>query len=270
MVRFATLWGEIGGFGALYLQKKVTMENRAKVQSRRGKGLKFDQEWKDAVDRLPKHYRDEICAAIEAYQRDLTVIEVSEGVPRAIFMLIMPTIRRRYRARELRRLARERKAASSRRQATEQRPSIVRNISAQPNPAVQPKSAMQSDSMKHPKSAVHPRPAMQPDPVVHPKSAMQSKPAVQSKSVMHLNPAVHPKSAMQSDSEKVVKQPESASPAPVTVPSSQQSAPVSDSAVQPRPAPAAVNTPAVGQPGKSTLEKLIAHSSRHRNRHRRR
>ena len=143
------------------------MENRAKVQSRRGKGLKFDQEWKDAVDRLPKHYRDEICAAIEAYQRDLTVIEVSEGVPRAIFMLIMPTIRRRYRARELRRLARERKAASSRRQVTEQRPSIVRNISAQPEPA-----------------------------------------------------------------------------------------------------PAAVNTPAAGQPGKSTLEKLIAHSSRRRNRHR--
>ena len=90
------------------------MENTSKVQSRRGRGLKFDQEWKDAVDRLPKHYRDEICAAIEAYQRDLTVIEVSEGVPRAIFMLIMPTIRRRYRARELRRLARERKTASSR------------------------------------------------------------------------------------------------------------------------------------------------------------
>ena len=90
------------------------MENTQKTQGRRGKGLKFDQEWKDAVDRLPKHYRDEICAAIEAYQRDLTVIEVSEGVPRAIFMLIMPTIRRRYRARELRRLARERKTASSR------------------------------------------------------------------------------------------------------------------------------------------------------------
>ncbi|WP_290045135.1 DUF6291 domain-containing protein [uncultured Muribaculum sp.] len=90
------------------------MGNTTKTQGRRGKGLKFDQEWKDAVDRLPKHYRDEICAAIEAYQRDLTVIEVSEGVPRAIFMLIMPTIRRRYRARELRRLARERKTASSR------------------------------------------------------------------------------------------------------------------------------------------------------------
>ena len=90
------------------------MENTTKTQGRRGKGLKFDQEWKDAVDRLPKHYRDEICAAIEAYQRDLTVIEVSEGVPRAIFMLIMPTIRRRYRARELRRLARERKTAPSR------------------------------------------------------------------------------------------------------------------------------------------------------------
>ena len=191
------------------------MENRAKVQSRRGKGLKFDQEWKDAVDRLPKHYRDEICAAIEAYQRDLTVIEVSEGVPRAIFMLIMPTIRRRYRARALRRLARERKAASSRRQATEQRPSIVRNISAQPNPSMQHNPAVQS------------APVAQPKPVT------------------------------------VVRQPESASPAPVTVPSGQQSVPMAE------PAPAAVNTPAAGQPGKSTLEKLIAHSSRRRNRHRR-
>lgn len=191
------------------------MENRAKVQSRRGKGLKFDQEWKDAVDRLPKHYRDEICAAIEAYQRDLTVIEVSEGVPRAIFMLIMPTIRRRYRARELRRLARERKAASSRRQVTEQRPSIVRNISAQPNPSMQHNPAVQS------------APVAQPKPVT------------------------------------VVRQPESASPAPVTVPSGQQSVPMAE------PAPAAVNTPAAGQPGKSTLEKLIAHSSRRRNRHRR-
>ena len=152
------------------------MENTSKVQSRRGRGLKFDQEWKDAVDRLPKHYRDEICAAIEAYQRDLTVIEVSEGVPRAIFMLIMPTIRRRYRARELRRLARDRKAASqSRRQEAEQRPSIVRNISAQPSPAMQPKPAVQSD------------------PVM------------------------------------VVKQPESASPAPATVPSGRQPAPVADS-----------------------------------------
>ena len=103
------------------------MENTTKTQGRRGKGLKFDQEWKDAVDRLPKHYRDEICAAIEAYQRDLTVIEVSEGVPRAIFMLIMPTIRRRYRARELRRLARERKAAPSRstKSATKASPSKI-------------------------------------------------------------------------------------------------------------------------------------------------
>ena len=192
------------------------MENRAKVQSRRGKGLKFDQEWKDAVDRLPKHYRDEICAAIEAYQRDLTVIEVSEGVPRAIFMLIMPTIRRRYRARELRRLARERKAASSRRQVTEQRPSIVRNISAHPNPSMQHNPAVQS------------APVAQPKPVT------------------------------------VVRQPESASPVPVTVLGSQQSAPVK------QPAPAAVNTPAAGQPGKSTLEKLIAHSSRRRNRHKHR
>ncbi len=187
------------------------MENTSKVHVRRGRGLKFDQEWKDAVDRLPKHYRDEICAAIEAYQRDLTVIEVSEGVPRAIFMLIMPTIRRRYRARELRRLARDRKAASqSRRQEAEQRPSIVRNISAQPSPAMQLKPAVQSDPVK------------------------------------------------------VVKQPESASPAPATVPSGRQPAPVAE------PAPAAVNVPAAGQPGKSTLEKLIAHRSRRRNRHRRR
>ena len=177
--------------------------------------MKFDQEWKDAVDRLPKHYRDEICAAIEAYQRDLTVIEVSEGVPRAIFMLIMPTIRRRYRARELRRLARERKAASSRRQATEQRPSIVRNISAQPKPSMQHTPAVQS------------APVAQPKPVT------------------------------------VVRQSESASSAPVTVPGSQKSAPMAE------PAPAAVNTPAAGQSGKSTLEKLIAHSSRRRNRHRR-
>ncbi len=103
------------GISEYYIcQKNKIMENTTKTQGRRGKGLKFDQEWRDAVDRLPKHYRDEICAAIEAYQRDLTVIEVSEGVPRAIFMLIMPTIRRRYRARELRRLARERKAAPSR------------------------------------------------------------------------------------------------------------------------------------------------------------
>ena len=77
---FATLWGEIGDFGALYLLKKVIMENTAtNSPSRRGKSLKFDQEWKDAVDRLPKHYRDEICAAIEAYQRDLTTTESSSG-----------------------------------------------------------------------------------------------------------------------------------------------------------------------------------------------
>ena len=104
------------------------MENTAtNSPSRRGKSLKFDQEWKDAVDRLPKHYRDEICAAIEAYQRDLTVVEVTPGVPRAIFMLIMPTIRRRYRARELRRLARERKAAPSRstKSATKASPSKI-------------------------------------------------------------------------------------------------------------------------------------------------
>ena len=203
--------------------------------------MKFDQEWKDAVDRLPKHYRDEICAAIEAYQRDLTVIEVSEGVPRAIFMLIMPTIRRRYRARELRRLARERKAASSRRQATEQRPSIVRNISAQPKPAVHPAP------VKQPNPAMHPSHAVQPDPMEQPNPAMQPNPAVQSAPVKQPN-----------------NQPESASPAPVTVPSGQQSVPMAE------PAPAAVNTPAAGQSGKSTLEKLIAHSSRRRNRHKHR
>ena len=65
------------------------MENATtKMSSRKGKNLKFDQEWKDAVDCLPKHYRDEICAAIEAYQRDLTVVEVTPGVPRAIFCLL--------------------------------------------------------------------------------------------------------------------------------------------------------------------------------------
>ena len=228
------------------------MENRAKVQSRRGKGLKFDQEWKDAVDRLPKHYRDEICAAIEAYQRDLTVIEVSEGVPRAIFMLIMPTIRRRYRARELRRLARERKAASSRRQATEQRPSIVRNISAQPKPAVQPAPVKQPKPAMQPRPAVHPNPAMQPSHAVQPDPMEQPKPGMQPDHVAQPKPVT------------VVRQPESASPVPVTVLGNQQSVPMAE------PAPAAVNTPAAGQPGKSTLEKLIAHSSRRRNRHKHR
>ena len=134
-MRFATLWGEIRGFGALYLQKKVIMENaKTKTPSRKGKNLKFDQEWKDAVDRLPKHYRDEICAAIEAYQRDLTVIEVTPGVPRAIFMLIMPTIRRRYRARELRRLARARKAATK---SAPSRPTKSTQPASQPRPVVQ-------------------------------------------------------------------------------------------------------------------------------------
>ncbi|WP_304632708.1 hypothetical protein [uncultured Muribaculum sp.] len=75
---------------------------------------------------------------------------------------------------------------------------------------------------------------------------------------------MQPKPAVQSDPVKVVKQPESASPAPATVPSGRQPAPVAE------PAPAAVNVPAAGQPGKSTLEKLIAHRSRRRNRHRRR
>ena len=93
-MRFATLWGEIRGFGVLYLLKKVIMENATtKTSSRKGKNLKFDQEWKDAVDRLPKHYRDEICAAIEAYQRDLTIIEVTPGVPRAIFIVILGSLK---------------------------------------------------------------------------------------------------------------------------------------------------------------------------------
>ena len=113
------------------------MENATtKTSSRKGKNLKFDQEWKDAVDRLPKHYRDEICAAIEAYQRDLTVIEVTPGVPRAIFMLIMPTIRRRYRARELRRLARARKSAAKSTQS--------RRCASRQDNATQPKPAQQA------------------------------------------------------------------------------------------------------------------------------
>ena len=121
------------------------MENTAtNSPSRRGKSLKFDQEWKDAVDRLPKHYRDEICAAIEAYQRDLTVIEVTPGVPRAIFMLIMPTIRRRYRARELRRLARARKSAAK---STPSRRCASRQDNAmQPKPAQQASNQQQSQS----------------------------------------------------------------------------------------------------------------------------
>ena len=113
------------------------MENTAtNSPSRRGKSLKFDQEWKDAVDRLPKHYRDEICSAIEAYQRDLTLIDVTPGVPRAIFMLIMPTIRRRYRARELRRLARARKAAA--------KPAPSSRCISRQNNAPQPKPAQQA------------------------------------------------------------------------------------------------------------------------------
>ncbi|QCD35411.1 DUF6291 domain-containing protein [Muribaculum gordoncarteri] len=79
--------------------------------NKRGPKFKFDKEWTDAIIRLPKHYQDELYNAIEAYQRDLTVIDVSEGVPRAIFMLIMPTIRRRYIARQNSRMARDRKRA---------------------------------------------------------------------------------------------------------------------------------------------------------------
>ncbi len=117
------------------------MENATtKTSSRKGKNLKFDQEWKDAVDRLPKHYRDEICAAIEAYQRDLTIIEVTPGVPRAIFMLIMPTIRRRYRARELRRLVRARKTATKSapsRPTEPTQPTTAQPTPTQPQPVIQ-------------------------------------------------------------------------------------------------------------------------------------
>ena len=138
--RFATLWGEIGGFGVLYLQEKSNYGKYIESTEPPRRGLKFDQEWKDAVDRLPKHYRDEICAAIEAYQRDLTVIEVSEGVPAPSSCSSCPRYAAAIVPVRLRRLARDRKAASqSRRQEAEQRPSIVRNISAQPSPAMQPK-----------------------------------------------------------------------------------------------------------------------------------
>lgn len=145
------------------------MENRAmNAQSKRVKSLKFDQEWKDAVDRLPKHYRDEICAAIDAYQRDLTVIEVTAGVPRAIFMLIMPTIRRRYRARELQRLARERKAAAkaakaqktakaaSSRQPESKRKSAMHDIEPQETSA----QTCQQSPMPTPGQADEPRPTL--------------------------------------------------------------------------------------------------------------
>ena len=77
--------------------------------NKRGTKFKFDKEWTDAIIRLPKHYQDELYNAIEAYQRDLIVIDLSEGVPRV--MLIMPTIRRRYIARQNSRMARERKRA---------------------------------------------------------------------------------------------------------------------------------------------------------------
>ena len=132
------------------------MENTAtNSPSRRGKSLKFDQEWKDAVDRLPKHYRDEICAAIEAYQRDLTVIEVTPGVPRAIFMLIMPTIRRRYRARELRRLARARKAATKAAKSTQSRRCASRQDNAtQPKPAQQAPNRQPKPQQSQAKPAV--------------------------------------------------------------------------------------------------------------------
>ena len=154
------------------------MENTAtNSPSRRGKSLKFDQEWKNAVDRLPKHYRDEICSAIEAYQRDLTVIEVTPGVPRAIFMLIMPTIRRRYRARELRRLARARKAAA--------KSTPSRRCTSRQNNATQPKPAQQAPN-RQPKprqSQAKPAVTQQATPAVkqqaaQPKSAPCEQPQI--------------------------------------------------------------------------------------------
>ena len=146
------------------------MENTAtNSPSRRGKSLKFDQEWKDAVDRLPKHYRDEICAAIEAYQRDLTVIEVTPGVPRAIFMLIMPTIRRRYRARELRRLAHARKAATKAAKSTQSS-----HCASRQNNATQPKPAQQAPNQQQ--SQAKPTITRQAKPAVT-QQAAQPKPA---------------------------------------------------------------------------------------------
>lgn len=166
------------------------MENATtKTSSRKGKNLKFDQEWKDAVDRLPKHYRDEICAAIEAYQRDLTIIEVTPGVPHAIFMLIMPTIRRRYRARELRRLARARKSAAKSAQSS--------RCASRQNNATQPKPAQQA-------------PNRQPKP-----RQSQAKPAVTQKATPAVKQqAAQPKSAP-------CEQPQiTASPSPTTTESS--------------------------------------------------
>ena len=149
------------------------MENTAtNSPSRRGKSLKFDQEWKDAVDRLPKHYRDEICAAIEAYQRDLTVIEVTPGVPRAIFMLIMPTIRRRYRARELRRLARARKAATKAAKSTPSR----RCASRQDN-ETQPKPAQQASNQQPKPQQSQSTPAVK-QQAAQPKSAPCEQPQI--------------------------------------------------------------------------------------------
>ena len=157
------------------------MENTAtNSPSRRGKSLKFDQEWKDAVDRLPKHYRDEICAAIEAYQRDLTVIEVTPGVPRAIFMLIMPTIRRRYRARELRRLARARKAATKAAKSTQSsRCASRQNNATQPTPAQQASTRQPKPQQFQVKPAVKKQstPAVK-QQAAQPKSAPYEQPQI--------------------------------------------------------------------------------------------
>ena len=166
-MRFATLWGEMRGFGVLYLLKKVIMENATtKTSSRKGKNLKFDQEWKDAVDRLPKHYRDEICAAIEAYQRDLTIIEVTSGVPRAIFMLIMPTIRRRYRARELRRLARARELRRLARARKTAAKSTTKSAPSRPTEPTQPAPTQPTTAQPTP---------TQPQPVIQQQKSGRSK-----------------------------------------------------------------------------------------------
>ena len=140
---FATLWGEIRDFGALYLLKKVIME-------------------------------------------------VTPGVPRAIFMLIMPTIRRRYRARELRRLARARKAAIKAAKSTQS----SRCASQQDN-ATQPKPAQQA-------------PNRQPKP-----QQSQAKPAVKKQSA----PAVTQQAAQPKPAP--CEQPQiTASPSPTTTESS--------------------------------------------------
>lgn len=132
--------------------------------NKRGPKFKFDKEWTDAIIRLPKHYQDELYNAIEAYQRDLTVIDVSEGVPRAIFMLIMPTIRRRYIARQNSRMARDRKRAV-RSSGMKEKSSKIHNSPniCSPEPEIEPiaantpqiaKSTPKDANKKHRKNAL--------------------------------------------------------------------------------------------------------------------